>query len=157
LIGFALALVAVWLVSGGMEVTFNFNALLLPVIAGLTFGGFFILIHFASSGSTLWPLVAVRIVSITSLFLYSLITRQDWLPARASFFPILMSSILDTAGNAFYVLSAQTGRMDVAAVLGSLYPGSTVVLAWFILKERISRIQLLGIGMALLAIILITV
>jgi drug/metabolite transporter (DMT)-like permease len=154
--GFALALAAVWLVSGGVEVTFDLKSFLVPVIAGISFGGFFILIHFASSVSVLWPLVAVRIVSISSLLLYSLITRQDWIPVRESWFAILMSSVLDTAGNAFYVLSAQTGRMDVAAVLGSLYPGSTVVLAWFVLKERISRVQMLGIAVALIAIVLIT-
>jgi len=157
IIGFAVALLAVWLVSGGMDVKFNFASIWLPVLAGLSFGGFFVFIHYASSVSVLWPLVAVRIVSITSLFFYSLATRQQWVPARESLLPILMSSILDTAGNAFYVLSAQTGRMDVAAVLGSLYPGSTVVLAYFILKEKVSRVQMLGIALALTAIVLITV
>jgi drug/metabolite transporter (DMT)-like permease len=156
IIGFGFALVAVWLVSGGVGVTFELRSLLLPVIAGLCFGGFFVFIHFGSSVSILWPLVAVRVVSISSLFLYSLITRQEWIPARESLFPILMSSILDTAGNTFYVLSAKTGRMDVAAVLGSLYPGSTVVLAWLILKERILRVQMIGIAVALAAIVLIT-
>ena len=67
-----------------------------------------------------------------------------------------MSSLLDSAGNAFYALSARMGRMDVAAVLGSLYPGSTVLLAWFILKERISPLQMIGILVALIAIVLIT-
>jgi drug/metabolite transporter (DMT)-like permease len=61
------------------------------------------------------------------------------------------------AGNVFYALSAQTGRMDVAAVLGSLYPGSTVVLAYFILKERVSGWQMVGILAALVAIVMITV
>ena len=157
IIGFALALVAVWLVSGGVGLKSDLRSLILPVIAGLAFGGFFIFIHYASSESILWPLVAVRIVSISSLLLYSIITRQDWFPKRESLFAILMSSLMDTAGNAFYVLSAQTGRMDVAAVLGSLYPGSTVVLAWFVLKERISRVQMLGIALALIAIVLITI
>jgi len=157
LAGFALALGAVWLVSGGVEITFDLKSFLLPVIAGISFGAFFVLIGFASSVSILWPLVAVRVISIASLFLYSIITKQDWIPARESWLPIFMSSILDTAGNTFYALSAQTGRMDVAAVLGSLYPGSTVILAWFVLKERISRVQMIGIAAALLAIVLITV
>jgi uncharacterized membrane protein len=68
-----------------------------------------------------------------------------------------LSSVLDSAGNAFYVLSAQTGRMDVAAVLGSLYPGSTVFLAWMILKEKISIPQWIGIVIALVAIVMISI
>ena len=156
-IGFVLALVAVWLVSGGAGMGFDLKAFLMPVIAGVNFGAFFVFIHFSSSVSTLWPLVAVRVVSVTSLFLFSLVTRQKWIPARESWVPILLSSVLDTAGNAFYILSAQTGRMDVAAVLGSLYPGSTVLLAWFLLKERVSRWQMVGILAALAAIVMITV
>ena len=156
-IGFALALVAVWLVSGGAGMGFDLKAFLMPVIAGVNFGAFFVFIHFSSSVSTLWPLVAVRVVSVTSLFLFSLVTRQKWIPARESWVPILLSSVLDTAGNAFYILSAQTGRMDVAAVLGSLYPGSTVLLAWLFLKERVSRWQMVGILAALAAIVMITV
>jgi drug/metabolite transporter (DMT)-like permease len=155
--GFLLALIAVWLISGGVGMKFDLHSFFMPVVAGVAFGAFFVFIHFASSVSTLWPLVAVRIVSVTSLFLFSLITRQQWTPARESWLPIFLSSILDTAGNAFYILSAQTGRMDVAAVLGSLYPGSTVVLAYFILKERVSRWQMVGILAALVAIVMITV
>jgi drug/metabolite transporter (DMT)-like permease len=55
------------------------------------------------------------------------------------------------------VLSAQAGRMDVAAVLGALYPASTVLLAWIFLKEKISPIQTLGIALAFVAIVLFTI
>jgi uncharacterized membrane protein len=63
---------------------------------------------------------------------------------------------LDTFGNAFYALSARTGRLDVAAVLGALYPGATVMLAWIFLKENISRVQTIGILLALSAIVMLT-
>jgi drug/metabolite transporter (DMT)-like permease len=100
--------------------------------------------------------VATRIASITSLLSFSIATRQPWIPSRDSWLLIVMSSLLDSAGNAFYALSARLGRMDAAAVLGSLYPGSTVLLAWFILKERVSPLQMIGILVALVAIVLIT-
>ena len=87
---------------------------------------------------------------------YALLTRQPWLPQRESLVPILLSSVLDTLGNASYAMSARVGRLDVAAVLGSLYPGATVLLAWVFLKERISRIQAIGILLALGAIVLLT-
>jgi len=155
--GFGLALAAVWLVSGGTGVDFHFGPLRLPLLAGLSFGAFFIFLHEGSSLSVLWPTAATRIASIISLSIFSAATHQPWIPKRESLLPILASSILDTAGNVFYALSARSGRMDVAAVLGSLYPGSTVILAWFVLKERITRWQMVGILVALVAIVLITI
>ncbi len=156
LFGFALALAAVWLVSGGEGLAIRFDELRQPVIAGISFGAFFIFLERASQTSLLWPLVAIRLVSITSMLGYALVTRQAWIPKRESLVPIVLSSILDTIGNAAYALSARTGRLDVAAVLGSLYPGATVLLAWVFLKENISRIQTIGILLALGAIILLT-
>ena len=130
LIGFALALMAVWLISGGFEIELRFGNLFLPVVAGFAFGGFFTAIAFASSSSIFWPLTATRIASISGLLIYCAIARISWIPSRESWKYIALSSVLDAAGNTFYALSAQFGRMDVAAVLGSLYPGSTVLLAW---------------------------
>ena len=156
LIGFVLALTAVWLISGGVGIEIRLSHLYLPVMAGLTFGAFFVFLHYGSSTSIFWTLAATRIASITGLLGYSIIARERWFPTSDSWGLIAMSSVLDAAGNSFYALSARMGRMDVAAVLGSLYPGSTVLLAWFILKERISRVQLIGILIALVAIVLIT-
>ena len=154
--GFILALLAVWLVSGGEGLRFRFADLRQPVLAGIAFGAFFICLERASQTSLWWPLVAIRIVSISSLLGYATLTRQPWLPKRESLVPILLSSVLDTFGNASYAMSARMGRLDVAAVLGSLYPGATVILAWVFLKEHISRIQAIGIVLALGAIILLT-
>jgi uncharacterized membrane protein len=156
LFGFVLALAAVWLVSGGEGLAIRFDELRQPVIAGISFGAFFIFMERASQTSLLWPLVAIRLVSITSMLGYAIITRQPWLPKRESLVPIILSSILDTIGNAAYALSARTGRLDVAAVLGALYPGATVLLAWVFLKENISRIQTIGILLALGAIVMLT-
>ena len=157
LIGFILALTAVWLISGGVGIEIRLNHLYMPVMAGLAFGAFFVFLHYGSSTSIFWILAVTRIASITGLLGYSIIARERWFPTSDSWGLIAMSSVLDAAGNSFYALSARMGRMDVAAVLGSLYPGSTVLLAWFILNERISRVQLIGILIALAAIVLITI
>lgn len=156
LLGFIFALGAVWLVSGGEGLHIRFDDLRQPLIAGIAFGTFFICLSHASQTSLWWPLVAIRIVSISSLLGYSILTRQPWLPKRESLAPIVLSSVLDTIGNAAYALSARMGRLDVAAVLASLYPGTTVLLAWVFLKERITRVQTIGIFLALAAIVLLT-
>ena len=66
-----------------------------------------------------------------------------------------LAGLLDTAGNGFYMLSSLSGRLDVAAVLASLYPGATIALAALVLHERATRLQALGMGLALVAVGLI--
>ncbi len=68
-----------------------------------------------------------------------------------------LAGLLDTTGNGLYMASSLSGRLDVAAVLASLYPGATIVLAALFLKERASRFQLLGMGLALAAVAFIAV
>ncbi len=150
-------MLSIWLVSEGGSAHFRLADLRLPVLAGLAFGFFFIALHLAGDQAVLYTLIAVRVVSISSLWLFARLLRQPVRVARETWPLVLMSGLLDTVGNAAYALAAQTGRMDIAAVLGSLYPGVTVLLAWTVLKERVNPQQLAGIAAALAAIVLITV
>jgi uncharacterized membrane protein len=77
--------------------------------------------------------------------------------ARNAWLTVLLNATLDLAGNLFYILASQTGRLDISAVLSSLFPGSTIMLARIVLKERITRMQTIGILFALVAIVLFTV
>ena len=155
-VGFFLALVAIWFLSAPSLKEFSFKGLKLPISAGVAFGFFFLFLHQASSSSILYPLIAVRIVSISSLVLYTSIVRQPIIPAPSSLVPILLSGLFDTIGNAAFALASQLGRVDSAAVISSLYPGSTVLLAFLILKEHLNAKQVVGVISALLAIVLIT-
>jgi uncharacterized membrane protein len=76
---------------------------------------------------------------------------------RGAWTVVLLNATLDLTGNLFYILASKTGRLDIAAILSSLYPGATVILAWVLLKERIKLPQWVGILAALIAIVLFTV
>jgi drug/metabolite transporter (DMT)-like permease len=158
LIGFALAFAAVWLISQ-TEFTnwrFSLQELRLPLFSGLFFGLYFLTLHRATLNAFFWPLAAARLAGFVALGLYALIARQPALPPREIWGLSVINGILDIGGNAFYVLAAQTGRLDVAAVLSALYPASTVLLAWIFLKERITWLQAVGVLLAFIAIILFT-
>jgi drug/metabolite transporter (DMT)-like permease len=160
LAGLLLALVAIGLIAGGeggvSSAWLRLEHIRLPILAGVVFGLFFVFLHQASQETVFWPIIATRTASIIFLAGFASLARQPWRPQRAVWPLIALCGLLDTTGNGLYVLSGQLGRLDVAAVLSSLYPASTVALAWLVLKERITRPQLAGIFSALAAIILIT-
>jgi drug/metabolite transporter (DMT)-like permease len=164
LIGFALAFAAVWMIS--QSETTDWRSLFrglggladlrLPLLSGLFFGTYFLIIHRATLNAFFWPLVAARLAGFLAFGLFALVTRQPALPPREVWGLCLVNGIVDIAGNGFYVLAAQGGRLDVAAVLGALYPASTVLLAWIVLKERINWLQTFGVLLAFAAIVLFT-
>jgi drug/metabolite transporter (DMT)-like permease len=162
IIGFGIALSAVWLISRGNE-TERFHIRQLkdikwPVLAGVGFGSYFIFMHYATqqTDAVLWPMVASRLAGTVLLFLVVLVRRESLAVPKSAWKVVLFNATLDVAGNLFYILASRIGRLDIAAVLSSLYPGGTVMLAWLILKERISPKQWLGIAASLVAIILFT-
>ena len=161
--GFGFALFAIWMISqskGGVtDIVAHLSELKLPLLAGIGFGSYFILMHEATStGATIWPMVASRFGGMLLISAYMLITHVSWKVEDTSAWPMLtLNGILDVSGNVFFILAGQAGRLDVAAVLSSLFPGATVVLAWIFLKERLSRHQWIGIVSALVAIVLMTI
>lgn len=155
LTGFGLALLAVWLVAQSNESNEGVQGLGLALLAGCGFGGFYILIHQASTTTTFWPLAIARATALPLVLVTALYRQAAWKPTRSVLPLALLCGILDAGGNALFVLAGQTGRLDVAAILASLYPASTVILAWLILGERTSWVQRTGIVAALAAITLI--
>jgi len=158
MIGFGIAMAAVWLLSSpGGNSKIEPGELRLSILAGLGFGLFFIFMDQASSQSVLWPLVAARAGAIGLMFTFLATTRQLAPPPRGQFAFIALAGILDTAGNAAFGMAAHLGRLDIAAILASLYPASTVLLAWLVLREGLGRRQWMGVGSAGVALVLIAI
>jgi drug/metabolite transporter (DMT)-like permease len=160
LIGFVLALAAIWLISQG-DGTFHVSRLSdlrFPILAGVGFGSYFIFIHNAAGDpdSFLWPMIISRLAGTLLLFSIVFARRETFVVPRDAWGLVLLNAALDLTGNFFYILASKAGRLDVAAVLSSLYPGSTVILAWLFLKEHLSRTQVVGILLAFAAILLFT-
>jgi drug/metabolite transporter (DMT)-like permease len=155
LAGFGLALVGIWLLAGLAGADLGRRGLGLALLAGCGFGGFLVLMARGAHGGTYWPLAAARGSSLLLALAAALASRQPWRPALQALPLVLLSGALDAGGNAFFVRASQTGRLDVAAILSSMYPATTVLLAALLLRERASRPQVAGIAVVLAAIGLI--
>jgi drug/metabolite transporter (DMT)-like permease len=156
LAGFALALVSIWLVAGNSNSRNGRSGVGLAALAGVMFGLFLIAGKQAGHSGIFWPLVSARAVSTCLMLVLVACTPRDTRPLRTALWPMLLSGLLDSAGNALFIAATRHGRLDVAAVLSSLYPASTVVLAHWLLKERIGRMQAVGIVCALASVALIS-
>jgi len=157
LIGFGLGIASIWFVSYSRGALRESRGIGLAALAGVGFAVFLILIDRVSSGALFWPLVAARAASSFVMLAAALFTRQRWMPSgRNLWITVFLAGLLDVAGNVFFMMATQAGRLDIAAIVSSMYPAITVLLARFMLKEHVTRLQALGLGAALLAISLIT-
>ena len=151
--GLMLALVALWFISRP-EGELRPQGLGLALFAGFGFGSFLVFMKQATHSAVYWPLAAALATSLV-LALIILVVQRGSLPPVGVLPAVFAAGSLDTFGNFFFILAAQRGRLDVAAVLSSLYPAFTVLLARLVLKERITRLQTAGMTAALVAIPLI--
>ncbi len=156
LLGFGLALVNIWLLSRPEKLGGHPAGLGMALLAGLGFGGFFIALDQIREGAVFWPLAVGRLAACVLMVAFALATRRPLIPPLQSLGLLMFLGLLDVGGNLFFLLAVQTGRLDVAAVLASLYPAVTAILAWLITKERLARLQMIGAAGAVLAIALIT-
>jgi drug/metabolite transporter (DMT)-like permease len=115
------------------------------LISGLAIGGFYILIAHTSPASGLWPLVPSRAVSALICAGAALVFQHSLRPVPGSFRLIVASGVVDMAANAMYLEATRFGYLSIVAVLASLYPASTVVLARALLHERFTPAQSIGL------------
>ncbi|HUR70214.1 MAG TPA: DMT family transporter [Candidatus Thermoplasmatota archaeon] len=151
LAGVGLALAGIVLVSGPKAERPPPRVLALALVSGLGFASFLLLMGL-SGGSYFWTLTAARGGSAFVLLVIVLVVRQTW--GKPSWW-VLGAALGDTLGNAFFLIAARLGRLDVAVVLSALYPIATVLLARLVLKEKLTRTQAWGAALMLAAIPLV--
>jgi len=158
MMGFAIAIAGIWLVTRVPAAADqgSRHSLLLAVFAGIAFGAFFIFIAQVETDSVFLPLMFAKVVAF-GIALALLRLKRLSFPSPGGNPIALGAGLLDASANALYLASSQLTRLDVAAVLTSLYPAGTVLLARVVLKEQISRLQWVGVLLCLVAITLIVV
>lgn len=162
ILGAALALVSVVLVSreSGTHARITPRALLLSAGAGLAIGLFLTALGIAPEGSGVWAATLSRwwsTIGMVAVTIY-LIRRSGlgpWTPYPWAF--AIGAGALDAIANGLFQLAAQDGELAVVAVIGSLYPATTLLIAHFMLKERMSPVQWGGVVLALGAVVALTV
>jgi drug/metabolite transporter (DMT)-like permease len=161
-VGAVLALVAVVLVS--REATdedvrphrFTRKVAWLTAGAGLGFGLNFVLLAQAPHEARLWPLVFGRLVATVIVVLAAILTRNVNPPQG---FPLKLAyaaAAFDVTANVTQLLALQASMLSLASVLMSLYPAFTVLLAIIVLRERVTRWQVVGMVLALAAVAMIS-
>ena len=163
ILGLAMGLAAIWLIThapsgddaAGRQGTPGL-ALLLGGLAGLGFGAQLVLFKLAAGGGILWIMTSARGAGVTAMLLVILFARPAR-PWRGFWRYGVLAGAFDTVGNLLYIQTTRFGRLDVAAMICSLYPAGTILLAALVLRERPTLRQFAGIALALAAVVLLSV
>jgi drug/metabolite transporter (DMT)-like permease len=152
--GFVLAGLGIWLISRPEDGN-RPQGLGWAILAGVGFAGFYLCIKQAGNGSALWIAWLSRVCSFVVTALIVLLGRNFRDITRPYVGLAVFAGCVDISGSALFVRASQTGRLDTAVVISSLYPAVTALLAWLLLKERLTRWKAVGMFAALLAVPLI--
>jgi drug/metabolite transporter (DMT)-like permease len=133
------------------------RVLALAFIAGLGFGFYFVFLARAGHHAGLWPLVVSRVASGIAIVPIAVRSKAIHRIRGRMLGITVLAGVLDAAANMFFLLATHSGLLSLAAVLTSLYPAVTVLLAVGLLHEHTSTTQRAGLAMAAASIVLITV
>jgi len=122
------------------------------LLSGISIGAFYVCIAQSHANAGLWPLVCSRLASVGVLAVLALAVGRSLAPQPGSWVMIIVAGVIDMCANALYLLATRYGMLSIVAVLASLYPASTVLLARVVLRERLNRLQIAGVACALVAV-----
>jgi drug/metabolite transporter (DMT)-like permease len=128
----------------------------LSLLAALGFGSAILGLNRVSQAGVVWGTLTLRLTVIPIVCIAALLVRPSLARLRPTVPLLVAAGLFDTGANLLYGASARHGLISVVSVLGSLYPVALVVLARFVLAERIARPQLAGVAVALAGVALIS-
>ncbi len=122
--------------------------------AGIAFGFLFIGLSQTRAEAGLFPMLTMRLTSLSLLVGSGLVLRQPMRVSRPSFRTIAFAGALDMIANVLFVIASHSGgSLSVVAVAASLYPAGTVALAAIVLRERLVRVQWAGVAIAFAGVV----
>jgi drug/metabolite transporter (DMT)-like permease len=151
ILGFAVAVVGLWLITRTDEGT-RPEGVGLAVLAGIGFASFYLCVRQAGDAPVFWIATLTRTggLLITALIVLLGGRFRDITPAGVRW--AVLTGCIDSLGTVLFVRASQTGRLDEAVVISSLYPAVTVLLARIFLKEHLTRWRFVGLLAALAAV-----
>ena len=151
--GFVLAAAGIWLISRPEDGS-RPQGIGTAIFAGVCFAGYYLFIKQAGDNSAIWLAAVSRVASfvLTGLIV---VWGRNYQITRAGLGIGVVAGVLDISGSVMFVRATQTGRLDAAVVISSLYPAITVLLARLFLKEHFTGWKMVGMFAALLAVPLI--
>jgi drug/metabolite transporter (DMT)-like permease len=153
-VGVVLALPAIWLVSREPTTSVDGTAaggsgVVDGILAGLGFGALFAALAQIPEEAGYLPLALNMIVAGAAIIVVAVVLKEDWVPRTRWALGGAISGVLGALATGLFQVASQHGYLSVAAVITSLYPAFTVLLAAVVLRERVHGAQ--GVGLALCA------
>lgn len=127
------------------------------LVAGACFALYFVGLNRAGTGSGLWPVIVGQAVSLPVLVSCAMLAGQLGLPSPGSRSLSVATGVAGVAGAMLYFVASHHGLLAITAVITSLYPGGTILLARIRLGERLSAVRLAGLALAGASVALIAV
>ena len=125
------------------------------LLAGAGIGLFFTGLNRAGSGTDLWPLAVAELTAVAMVLGMGAVTRQLRLPPPGTRWLSLLTGITAAAGTLSYFVATHHGLLAVTAVITTLYPAGTILLARVLLGERLTALRITGLGLAAASVSLI--
>lgn len=125
------------------------------LLAGVGFGVFLVGLSRTSTDSGMWPLVGARGTAVLVVGAVAVASRAGVARGEGLRWGLL-AGVFDTAANGLYLVASRRGLLTLVGVVVAMYPAATVVLARVVLRERLARHQLVGLGLAAAAVAAVT-